>query len=279
MHNTTFSGNIFGSRENLGFLPDEYSRFKYGSKTAARKMGRELAHKFITKKSDEILKISQQIVVMPSPYDFVPTATFALKDYFIPVLNEFLTKNGKLPVQELKISRRSSYTMDYGDMSIEERKANIGSESFHIDTEFVKGKFLIFMDDIRITGSHEERIKEMIKRNKLSKYENTEWLFMYYAEMMIGKEEPNIESYLNLFSIKDCLSINKIIQNEKFLFNTRNIKFILKRPHEECKEFLQYQSKIFIDTMYHYALGNSYHKCEEFRENFLFLQNLISWQH
>lgn len=276
----TFSCYHVQSRESLGFSPGMYSRFKYGSKDAAREMGRDLANKFIM--SDQFKEYCKmykhrRIVILPSPYNFIPTATFALKDYFIPVLNRRLAELHLPPVQEAKIYRAHSYNEDYGAMSAEDRKVAIGSESFHTDVEFLKDKFAIFLDDIRITGSHEERINEMIQRLDMTNIEsNIELMYMYYAELKNSSEDPKVENYLNYYDIKDLLCINKIIKNETFLFNTRNTKYILGRTEQEFNNFINYQSDTFRETLYHYAIGNSYHLCEEFRTNFSTLQKSIS---
>lgn len=264
------------SEKNLPFLEAEYSKFKYGSKSIARKFGKDLAEAFIL--SDIYQKIvhelkHMQIVVIPSPYCFIPTATFAMKDYFISDLNTHLIENCLKPAQEAKIFRAYSYNDDYGNMSAEDRRKAIGSDSFQIDTEFVSNKLLILLDDIRITGAHEERMRELIERTELSN-KGAKWLFMYYAELKQTNINPKLENYLNYFAMKNLVDLNDIIVNDEFLFNTRNVKFILGSEEGSFDTFISFQSETFIQTLYRYAAGNSYHLPKEFVRNFYKLKTL-----
>ncbi len=71
------------------------------------------------------------------------------------------------------------------------------------------------------------------------------------------------------------MDLNKIIRNEGFIFNTRNVKFILASPPEECTNFLNYQGRTFLETLHHNALGNGYHLADEFEINLKTLEKLI----
>lgn len=266
----TISRHTIRSADSLPFSAALYSKFKYGSKDVARRFGKDLGNHVISKGVFEKIT-DREIMVIPSPYYFVPTATFALKDYFIATINPYITRELRMsPVQETKVWRKPAYVTDYGDMSQEDRKKAIGSESFYLDRELLKGKHVLFMDDIRITGAHEERMLEMIERLQLKDICSMD--FLYYAVLGNSTADPRLEGYLNLFSMKSLLDLDKIIKNDSFLFNTRNIKFILASPPDECKNFLDYQSKTFVETLYHYALGNGYHMSEEFEVNFKTLE-------
>ena len=75
------------------------------------------------------------------------------------------------------------------------------------DKEFIKGKVLFFIDDIKITGSHERRIKALLESVG---FDGTV-VFLYYA-MYEGEGHPNIENQLNYGFVKqgkdDLLKIN-----------------------------------------------------------------------
>jgi len=270
-----FSANHFTDIFDIPFSPADYSRFKFGCKDVARKFGKELASKFI--KSDLFInqldnfKQGQQIVVIPSPYQFIPTATSAMKDYFIAQFNHDLIDMGLDPVQEGKIYRTITYTEDYGAMTSEERRKFISNDAFYIDREFVKNKFCIFMDDIKITGTHEEMVQLMADAYEL----DCSYIYLYYAQLDNPDTHPQIENFLNYASIKNLLDVNDIIQNQNFIFNTRVIKYILNAPYDECKNFLLYQSLTFRNTLYHYAIGNSYHKIDKYAKNLKYLRELI----
>ena len=261
---------IFEKR-GFSFKPSDYSKFKFGCKDAARVFGKQLSDEFIKRIPENLLNQYEQIVVISSPYCFIPTATFAMKDYFIRYFNEYLISIGCPVVEETKIHRSITYREDYGALSAEQRLSLIKGDTFHIDKEFVKDKLLIFLDDIRITGSHEKVIERMIEQYGL----DNDCIFGYFATLENQEVDPTIENYLNYYCVKSLLDVDKIIKNDSFIFNTRVVKYILNYNHEECKVFCQYQSSKFLNNLYHLALGNSYHTIPEYQQNLNFIKSLI----
>lgn len=252
--------------ERFPFSPEKYSQFKYGSKSAAREFGHTLGYSL-----SNVLPVDKQYVIMPAPYNFIPTATFALKDYVMASMNRrMILKGMEEPMQESKIFRRAGYNTDYGSMTVEDRRKCIGSEEFYTDREFLKGKSVIFLDDIRVTGAHEERIREMITRLKLE----CECIFTYFARVE-GDVNPKVEDYLNHFAMTNLLDLDYIIKNDEFIFNTRNVKFMLTARTNEFSNFIKYQSKRFRETLYSNLLGNGYHKAPEFKTNIDTLRTLL----
>lgn len=263
---------------SFGFQPQEYSRFKYGSKSLARRFGRELAERLFNSAQFPdflpMLSNPQGVVIYAAPYNFVPTATFALKDYFIARYNEIaIPRYGLAPLQEGKIFRSYSYNEDYGAMSKAQRDHAISGDDFYVDTEFARGKTLLFLDDIRVTGSHEERICQLINRTGLVEQPH---LFLYFAQVSEPERcDPTVENFLNYAAINNLLSIDHIIKNDEFLFNTRVVKYILCADFEQFTTFIHYQSKTFRHTLLHYAYGNSYHLQPAFERSIQLLTQLV----
>ena len=263
----------------FGFEPKSYSRFKYGSKSTARKFGRELAERLIGSKLflDVLPELANPrgVVIYPAPYNFVPTATYALKDYFVARYNELaIDKYGLAPLQEGKIFRSYSYNEDYGAMTKAQRDKAISGDDFYIDKEFARGKTLIFLDDIRVTGSHEERVKHLLNKTGLDQQPH---LFLYYAQVDEADTcDPKLENLLNYAAIQNLLCIDHIIKNDEFLFNTRVVKYILNADIKEFCIFIKYQSKTFRHSLLHYAYGNSYHLQPDFVESMLALIQMVN---
>lgn len=276
----TFSLNHIEDKDEIPFSPVEYSKFKFGCKTVAKKFGYALADGFIEaffqnpflKKEDIAVFFDRQIVVCSSPYCFIPTATFAMKDYFIQRLNAYLISIGKNVVQETKIHRTITYKEDYGNLNAEERLMLIGGDGFHIDREFVNGKTVLFLDDIKITGSHEKVVQKMIKDYNL----DIQSIFLYFAELTNKYIHPNIENHLNYYFVKSLLDLDKIIKNENFLLNTRVVKYILNSDFEEFKNFIHYQPIRLVNSIYHLAIGNSYHKIDDYKTNLNYIKTLLT---
>ncbi|MFD2865792.1 phosphoribosyltransferase family protein [Mucilaginibacter antarcticus] len=272
MH-TTYSLHKISNPADFGFSPADYSRFKFGDDEVARHFGADLADGFI-KNVLSYITAQQQLVVISSPYSFIPTATFTMKNHFVAKLNRWLAQHGWPVVQETKVHRTITYKEDYGELDAEQRLKLIGNDSFHIDSMFLKGKTLLFLDDIKITGGHERMISKMIEAHNL---DNTTYM-LYFGELVNHNIPPNIENHLNYYSVKSIFDLNEIIESGRFCINTRIVKYILNYDHESFCIFLQNKPDAFINTLYDMALGNGYHTMESYQLNLNHLKNqLVSY--
>ena len=267
MH-TTYSLHKISSTSNFGFSPADYSRFKFGDVEVGRAVGSSLAAGFI---KNVLSKLTDRhdLVVISSPYSFIPTATFTLKNHFVSRLNRWLAQHSLPVVQETKVHRTITYKEDYGELDAAERLKLIRNDSFHIDKAFLKGKTLVFLDDIKITGGHERMITKMIEAYNL---DNTIYM-LYFAELINTAIHPNVENYLNYYSVQTIFDLDNIIKGGRFCINTRIVKYILNYDHESFCIFLQDKSDEFINTLYDMALGNSYHTMETYQLNLNHIKN------
>lgn len=278
MQKYSFSAQKFSNIEEIGFSAKEYSKLKYGSKRVARLFGTELARKFLKSLENENKDLKElidgeQIVIASAPYKYIPVASTVLKDYFISTFNNDWAENNP-SLQDLKIFRGHSYNCDYGALNAEEREARLTGDSFYVDANFIKGKVLICVDDVRITGSHERRMEKLLESVGFDGIV----IYLYYAEYT-GDGHANIENKLNYGFVKgdstDLVRINYIIQNDEFKFNTRVTKYILSAKFEEFKNFIDYQSKAFRNSLITYLIGNEYHRIPEFKQNVQYLKTKI----
>lgn len=254
----------------FGFDPAGYSRFKFGDDAVARTYGSALATAFIK----DVLAhevTDRQIVVISSPYSFIPTATFAMKNYFVFQLNRWLADNHLPVVQEAKVHRTITYKDDYGELNAEQRMQLIGNDSFHIDASFLTGKVLMFLDDIKITGSHERMILKMVREYNLS----NEIYMLYFAELTNPDIHPNIENYLNYYEVKTIFDLDSIINSGHYCVNTRIVKYILNYEHNSFRVFLQNKTEQFLNELYDMALGNSYHTMDNYSVNLDYIKQYL----
>lgn len=264
--NATYSLHHINNDSKFGFCADSYSRFKFGDEAVSRDFGSALADGFI----NNILSkqpIAQQIVVISSPYSFIPTATFAMKTWFVYSLNRWLAQHGYPVVQETKVHRTITYKEDYGELNAEQRMNLIGNDSFHIDKDFLTGKTLIFLDDIKITGSHERMIMKMVNAYGLS----NDIYMLYFAELINKNIHPNIENFLNYHQVKTIFDLEPIIQSGSFAINTRIVKYILNYNADCFSIFIQNQTTDFVNLLYDMALGNGYHTIDAYAKNLNFI--------
>ena len=257
----TYSLHKISNEGNIPFCADDYSMFKYGNDKIAKFFGTQLAKGFIENNSAALR--SKNIVVLSSPYSFIPTATHAMTKYFIFYLNNWLKQNNQNQVQKAKIDRKITYKEDYGELSAEQRFKLIGNDSFHVDKSFLDNKLLLFLDDIKITGSHQKVIENMIDQYKLQ----NELFFIYYAELTNKEIHPRIENFLNNSKIKSLSNLDQMIKSTTFIFNTRVVKFILRQEGQEFMSFINEQTEDFKYELLHQAIGNGYHAMDEYSKN------------
>ena len=267
----TYSLYKINNEKYFPFHPDDYSRFKFGDEAIAKTFGEDLADGFIQQHFLDINR--QQLVVVSSPYSFIPTATFAMKNYFVFRLNRWLAGHGKPVVQETKVHRTITYKEDYGELNAEERLKLIGNDSFHIDADFLPGKTILFLDDIRITGSHEKMIMKMANTYGLT---NNMYL-LYFAELVNEAVHPNIENYLNYHCVKTIFDLQRIIESGHFFINTRIVKYMLNYDARAFQRFIKVQKENFVNLFYDMALGNGYHTIEAYQENLELLKKEVAF--
>jgi len=270
MHHKIYSLHKIHSSTVFGFNAGDYSRFKYGDDTVAAKFGTDLADGFISEVLENAIP-DKQIVVISSPYSFIPTATFAMKNYFVFQLNRWLAQHHLPVVQETKVHRTITYKDDYGALDAEQRMNLIGNDSFHIDAAFLNDKMLVFLDDIKITGSHERMIGKMLAQYNL----DNDTYMLYFAELVNSGIHPNIENYLNYHDVRSIFDLDKIINSGHFAVNTRIVKYILCYEHEGFCIFIQNQTFKFKNELYNMALGNSYHTMDTYLQNLNYLKQLL----
>ncbi|MFT7072646.1 MAG: hypothetical protein ACJAX3_001626 [Patiriisocius sp.] len=270
--NKRYSRYKIHHKENCPFNEAEYSLFKFGDIFYAEKFAEKLFSGFIKKHKDWILSC-QEIVILPSPYHSIQTASNYLCLFFKKQLNQFLFENDKNACVESKIYRTQTYTEDYGDMCFEQRIKLISNDTYYVDRNFINGKCCIFLDDIKITGSHEYIINEILNRNQIK----GDFIFVYYAELCNKQLNPQIENYYNYYAVKNIEDIIQITRKTTFRFNTRIVKYILKMPENDFVDVFQSLSVIQQQELMQLAISNNYHQISEYQNNINILNKQL-WQ-
>ncbi|MDG1276472.1 MAG: phosphoribosyltransferase family protein [Algoriphagus sp.] len=270
--NLSYSHHKIYKADSCPFSEAEYSWFKFGDTQYAEKFAIELFEGFIAVHGDLILSKSD-IVILPSPYFSIPTASNFLCAYFKKALNQFLFENDKKACTESKIHRNQTYTQDYGSMSFEERIQLISKDTYYLDKNFIEGKYCIFLDDIKITGSHELVVQNTLQHSNFK----DDHIFVYFAELCNKSIHPNIENHFNYFSVKGVFEIIDTIKRDTFRFNTRIVKYILKMDEYELSIVIDKISDSILIKLLHLAISNNYHQIPEYQKNINIL-NQKPWQ-
>ena len=252
--NSSYSLHKIINENQCPFDANEYSWFKFGDKQYAEKFAVELFEGFIEKHSDLLLS-KKEIIILPSPYLSIPTASNFLCFYFKKCLNSFLFKNNKKASVESKIYRNQTYVTDYGNLSFDERVKLIANDTYYIDRNFINDKLCIFVDDIKITGSHEHTVNKILDQYNV----NGDFVFVYFAELMNKDIHPKIENYYNYFAVKSVNDIVEVVNRTKFQYNTRIIKFILNLDEEQFSFLINNISIEKRNVLFHLAICYNYY--------------------
>lgn len=269
--NLSYSLHKIHDKNNSPFCEAEYSKFKFGNSDMARKFAFELYEGFIATHTD-LLLAHDEIVVLPSPYHSIPTASNYLCLYFKTLLNNFLFSHGRKAVSESKIYRNQTYTADYGNLSFEDRVKLIGNDTYYIDRNYIGGKLCLFMDDIKITGSHELIVKKILDQYNVE----GNFAFIYFAELINKDINPTIENYYNYFYVKDVPSLASVINAPSFVFNTRTVKYILKLEHPQLLHLLELIGQEKLPQLFELAVSNNYHTINDYKTNLYYINQCIT---
>jgi hypothetical protein len=267
----TFSLYQISDAADIPFDPARYSRLKFGDGQAARFFGREMALKFIEEYEDLLLS-DKEIVLVPSPYCTIPTASFSMTRFFKEEINWFLYVHEKKSLLDSKIHRYRTYSEDYGNLNYEERVKLISSDTYHFDAAFLANRVVLLIDDIKITGSHEHTVRKLVDRSGIT----AEFIFLYFAELTNPGIPANFENYLNYYEVKDLSGLLPLMTDNSFIFNTRVIKYILhSRDEAGLERLLAGISNAQIQELIQYAISNNYHLMDEYKDN---LSHIIKYQ-
>lgn len=247
--------------DQFTFDPSDYSLFKFGDKLIAEIFGKELFKGFLEHNRERLLR--EDIHIFPSPFMSIPTASNYLAHFFKIELDRFLFENN-LPSSKIsKISRKQTYTTDYGNLSFEERKRLISNDTYHIDKNLLNNKFCVFVDDIKITGSHEYTIKKILEDFQVE----GEYLFVYFAELMNKEIHPKIENYFNYYAVDGIERLVSLMNKDEFVFNTRVIKYVLSQTKEKFDYVLDNINEDLQVKLGQLAISNDYHLIDDYKIN------------
>lgn len=260
--NKSFSLHKIVSENNYPFDAMKYSWFKFGDKFYAQEFAKELFVTFLKEYQDLLLE-SDEIILLPSPFLSIPTASNFLCYYFKKELNNFLFQNHKKAAIESKIYRNQTYVTDYGNLNFTDRVKLIANDTYYIDRNFIRNKLCLFVDDIKITGSHEHTINKILKQYEVE----GDFVFIYFAELINKEIHPKIENHYNYYAIKNSNDIIEIVKRKTFQFNTRIVKYILNLNEEAFECLINNIPEDKKNELFHLAISNNYHQITDYVSN------------
>lgn len=254
------------------FDASQYSLLKFGHKEAISHFSEKLFHLIIDLHKSKSIDLSKCVILI-GPYQFIDTAASLLTKQIVEQLNGFLDKLGLTKkIESLKIDRKTTYFTDYAKMSKQERYNLIKNDSFHLDFGKVADYDIIIIDDIRISGTHEDIMFDFFKSGGFSKTVN----FLFLAEIDPHAFDPSVEHHLNSTVIETANDLIPFLTEDSLVLTTRGVKMIFSLPEVDFLYFIdQIPSSIYAE-LYHLAIGNEYDKVEITASNISILNNILN---
>ena len=266
---TVFTAHEITHENHEEFDAISYSKFKYGLTTKGPIYAFELMEVF--KKYN--LNTGSNYIVYSSPYQHIPTATYCMAQSFFELLKTEMHGYGK-EVLFRKLYRNPTYTVDYGTLTKDERLNLIGNDTFSFVTAPKKKHILIFLDDVKVTGSHEHVLKNSIAHFRV----NNECILGYYAivnQMLPAKHEHLI----NEAAISNIYDIIDLIKHKDFKFNTRVIKRILISTSADFHQLLDSIELRALSAIASLSKSNGYAEITEYSTNYnILLEHLNNFK-
>lgn len=268
-----FAAHTFTSLEDLPFERSLYSCMKFGCDESAKQMGYDLANQFFIAHIEAVM--TGQLMIICSPYFYIPNAASVMTRHFMDRLNHISSQAGGNTASISVARRRISYVRDYGFLSEEMRRAQSAGDQIYFNKEFIDGKTLVFVDDVKITGTHEDKIVSSMRDSHL----NNDVFFLYFAKYM--GDRPTIEAELNFGAINNIDDYIALANQPNHRVIVRPIKYLLGQKEDVFKASLpKIPTNILLD-IYGGALGEGYATVPDYSKNvqtlgrFLFTQDFL----
>lgn len=263
--------------DNIGFLKEDYSRFKYGDQKVAKKFAKSLFDYFQEEVLRHYIDADSHLVIYSSPYTYLPTSSLHMTKHFFQFLEDFNERFNFLSKLEFgKIERCQTYSEDYGSMSAEERYDLIKNDTYKLIEVPHKDAVLLFIDDISITGTHQLVIENLLDREGV---ENKS-LYLYFAKLDNPDVSPSFENELNYAYVNSIRELIGVMTSGSFKNTTRTTKFILQLRQQDVLYLLEVlkanNKRELIEEIYEGACKNNYSNMSEYSLNLKLIKETIT---
>jgi hypothetical protein len=240
------------------FSSARYSRYKYGSVTAAETFARALGIAF-SERHPELAR-APRLLMASSPYTYVPTAATTLARSLQPLLNAARTRHRLAPAPLVQVDRISTSAGDYGTLSAQARKRHMAANTLsfrQFQPDQVRNAHLLIVDDVRVTGAHQRCLMRASEELPLAAR-----TFVYIASFlspMDGCFDPAQEDALNHAAIKTLDDLAGIVEADDFAWNVRVCKFVLNPAnHGDLPRFLRRMPSWFVRDLHRNSCRDGY---------------------
>jgi hypothetical protein len=211
---------------------DAYSRFKYGDQAQAHLYADELTGVILESPIAQQYASGPPIVVSASAYKRLLTAAQFVADGVLLRL-----KWAGFDAEAGRVHRARLTEGDYGTMNAAERAFWMTNNGLSLDDKLFYGRHVIIVDDVRITGSHENAIARLFQALPVASVTSA---YVVAIEPGLAARDTRIEDRMNHASINTLHDLYQLMWDEEhYVLTARTVKFVLSRPLDVLEVFLR----------------------------------------
>ena len=249
----------------------EFSKFKHGDGNIAEKYGLSLYQLFMEHYTEFLVSDSERlIIVCPVNKGVTPTIKF-----FQLFINSHLSRLGKLPIKrfEMKFIGGGITRNDYASLSKKDRENILGDGMFVFDQKFSRGKRVVVIDDLRVTGTYENTIKKMLEA---AGAECLIFLYVVHVPREVIEKRRDVESVLDRYYINNLTRLGEVLLADGFILNQRFCKFLLtQKDLKALRDFLRMLPNKTIREIYALSVNEGYGLIEVYEKAFSVLESVL----
>jgi hypothetical protein len=174
-------------------------------------------------------------------------------------LNALLTAENRMPVEWTPVHRVTTYYDNYAHLPKADRERLLSQDTIFINREFIVGKALIFIDDCNITGTHEDKISDFLRREGIT----NNHAFACFAKYR--GDDAAIEGRLNHVEIIDAYDLVRLSQQPHFTLTTRAVRMMLEQT-DGFDDLIRACSIDFLIEVHRGAIVRHYHLHDTFKD-------------
>jgi hypothetical protein len=266
-------GSPIGQEGSRSFDVVLYSKYKYGSKTAADVFAHALGTAFLARHHELITQ--PRLLVAASPYRHVPTAAHALAVRFTAVLNAERARYRLTPAHLVRIDRAVVAPGDYGTLPAAARARVMAANALSFDRlQSAEGAHLIVVDDVKVTGAHQRCLVQASDALPLGSR-----MFVHVAAVQEAgvRLDPTLEDRLNHAFVRSLGELAGIVTAADFSWNVRVCKFLLSPPNRRgLMSFLAGMPDHFVRELHRNSLIDGYAGMAAYRRSHVIVGQELS---
>ena len=152
----------------------------------------------------------------------------------------------------VKIRRLDIHPGDYSKLSSAERLKLMRKTAFAVPEE-VRGRHILLIDDVRVTGAHESQMRQWLKSAGAR-----EVTFIYLA-MIVDDGGKDAEELLNQARIHTLDDLSQVIARGSYSITSRAVKFVVSETDEVAlSRFLDALPDQILLDIHRGAIGNGF---------------------